>query len=265
MRHAIAIWNYAWALADLPEAIRTFAGYGFDTISFHPGQFKEATEANRKEIRAELDRLDLAATVHGDCNLDRDTASTLVQMLGDRLQVFSFDTAMTEDSCGRFYDAQRIAATGELLLGLTEGTRARVAVEDFPLDAEAQARYGVRLAPLWAHARFGILADLGHMHLRRTQFAIFRAHTVAEYFQRLPLPLVEIHVHDNPGDRDAHAPLGSGTLPVEEVARALGRIGFAGVSTIEIAPSFHGDTPAASRPKAEASLARWHKLMDQAG
>lgn len=67
------------------------------------------------------------------------------------------------------------------------------------------------------------------------------------------------------GDRDSRGHLGFGNLPFEEVAAGLKAIGFDGISTIEIAPSFHGSTPAASRPHARDSLARWRGLFGKRG
>jgi hypothetical protein len=44
------------------------------------------------------------------------------------------------------------------------------------------------------------------------------------------------------------------------VVDALETIGFNGISTIEIAPSFHDKTPAESKPMAKQSLEIWRDL-----
>ena len=92
----------------------------------------------------------------------------------------------------------------------------------------------------------------------------FSALTPSEYLARLPVPLIEVHVHDNAGDQDSHSPLGSGNIPFEAVAQGLHGIGFDGVSTIEIAPSFHGSSPEESRPRAKDSLEQWRRRVDDA-
>jgi sugar phosphate isomerase/epimerase len=101
--------------------------------------------------------------------------------------------------------------------------------------------------------------------MRRTGGGYFEGVSVAEYLQRVPLPVVEVHLHDNNGERDEHGPFGLGNVDFDEVGEALKAIDFAGVSTIEIAPSFHGSTPADSKPHARASLATWRAIWEGSG
>jgi sugar phosphate isomerase/epimerase len=85
---------------------------------------------------------------------------------------------------------------------------------------------------------------------------------VGEYLARLPLPVWEVHLHDNSGDRDEHGHFGLGNVDFAAVAAGLKAIGFSGVSTIEIAPSFHGKTPAESKPLSAESLAQWKDMWE---
>jgi sugar phosphate isomerase/epimerase len=87
--------------------------------------------------------------------------------------------------------------------------------------------------------------------------------SVADYIGRLPLPIVEVHLHDNNGQKDEHGHFGLGNIDFGEVAAALKSVGFDGVSTIEIAPSFHGSTPAESKPRARESLERWKAIWER--
>jgi sugar phosphate isomerase/epimerase len=270
MRHGIAIWNYCNRGAELPSWIGEFAGYGFDTVSFLPSQIASASVEERRVILDRLASHDLAATVHGSCNMTAEEASAVVETLGSRLLAFTFDPAMREDSRGNLYDAARIASVLRMLQGVTDGTRIRLAVEDFPLDDLALEDYRFALkdyrvdlqGPL-RHERVGILVDVGHMHLRMKRSDYFRHMSPAEYFARLPLKLVEIHVHDNGGAKDEHGHIGFGTVPFAEVAEALRAIKFAGVSTIEVAPSLHGSTPEKSKPFAGKSLKVWREMMEK--
>jgi sugar phosphate isomerase/epimerase len=143
----------------------------------------------------------------------------------------------------------------------TAGTGVRLAIEDFPLDNAAKDFFREELGEVYGDSRTGILVDVGHLHLRRSQSRHFAALSVADYFARIPVPIVELHLHDNDGNKDQHGHFGFGTVPLGEVAQAVTGIGFDGMSTIEIAPGFHGSTPEASWDKAVASLKKWRELL----
>ncbi|MFH1707917.1 MAG: TIM barrel protein, partial [Planctomycetota bacterium] len=117
------------------------------------------------------------------------------------------------------------------------------------------------LGRVYDHPRTGILVDVGHMHMRMTQSDYFSGMTVADYLDRLPLPLVELHLHDNHGDKDEHGHFGLGTVPFADIAAWVKAHTYDGECTIEIAPTFHGSTPELSRPKAVESLRRWKELL----
>jgi sugar phosphate isomerase/epimerase len=98
--------------------------------------------------------------------------------------------------------------------------------------------------------------------MRMSRPGYFAGLSASEYFRRLPVRLVEIHLHDNNGQRDQHAHFGFGSVPFAEVAAALKAITFDGVATIEIAPGFHERTPEESKPDAVRSLQEWRRLID---
>lgn len=262
MTNAIAIWNYCWEPSGLPDWISEFAVHGFETISFNPGQFAgDALE----HLPAAVDALrehDLTATVHGSVKMETPMMESLIQAMGDRLRAFTMDSAMCEDSRGRLHDAGRIAGALSFLQDLTKGTGIWLAIEDFPLDAFALEHFQGGLGKVYEHPRTGILIDVGHMHMRLHGSAYFSELSVVEYFERLPCPLVEVHLHDNNGKKDQHGHFGFGTVPFDEVASALKSIEFAGVCTIEIAPRFHCSTPEESKGKAVESLHSWRALME---
>ena len=262
MHYGIAIWNFVEESTWLPDLIAEFAGFGFDTISFLPGQLLDVPPEDARQAVSTLRELGLHATVHGDFAMSGEDVRRLAALLGPDYLCQTFDAALTETSWARLYDLPRMAAllgqVGEAL-ALSGG---RFGVEDFPLDQEAIAHYQEELAPLLAHPGYGMLVDLGHLNMRLSQHAYYRNFSPAEYLRRTPLPIIEVHVHDNHGDRDDHAPLGAGTGDFAALAAALREQGFTGVSTIEIAPSFHGSTPAADKPHARESLERWRKLLE---
>jgi sugar phosphate isomerase/epimerase len=60
----------------------------------------------------------------------------------------------------------------------------------------------------------GFCLDMGHMN-------VFGEVPLAEWLDALGPYLKEVHLHDNDGLRDAHAPIGSGTVPFEELFQYL--------------------------------------------
>lgn len=261
VKKAIAIWNYCWNAAELPRWIEGFAESGFNAISFHPDQFAAVPERHLSEVVDLLRSLELASLVHGNVAMDPQLMERMVDAMGDTLKVFSMDSAMRQESRGVLHDAERIQAALSRLRDLTQGTDVRMAIEDFPLDLPALDFFSSELGEIYLDPRAGVLVDVGHMHMRMTGSDYFAGLSVQEYFERLPVPLVEIHLHDNNGLKDQHGHLGYGTLSVADVAIALKAIEFSGISTIEVAPSLHGRTPDHSRDDAVQSLKLWDSLM----
>ena len=186
----------------------------------------------------------------------------MLGLFGEALHAMTFDPAMVRETDTWSHDTARMVPMLSDLIAMSEGTELRVGVEDFPLDEAALDACRADLEPLLACPRYGILIDVGHLNIRVRTDGYHRDVSVAEYFARVPLPVVEIHLHDNGGSKDEHGHFGLGNIDFEEVARALKAIGFQGISTIEIAPSFHGSTPAESKPHSRASLTAWKALWE---
>lgn len=261
MRFAVATWTYSDD-ESLPEWIHRFADDGFDTVSLHPRQFSRVMPEHHSAVAEALEARDLQATVHGSCDMERGLVEAIVQALGKRLRAFTIDRAVREDSRGKLYDAGRMAKALRDLCAATAGTEARLAIEDFPLDEMALQHFKAELGDVYDDPRTGILIDVGHMHMRLSQSGYFTDISVEEYFSRLPLAVVEVHLHDNDGKKDQHGYFGLGTVPFEDVAAALKAVGFDGVSTIEIAPDSCGSTPDEAEGQAKESLDTWRRLME---
>lgn len=263
MKYATAIWNYCWNPAGLEGWIDEFAGFGYDTISLNPGQFAGLAPADVERVGAMLRARKLAATIHGTCDMDPQMMRVMIEGIGDCLLAFTMDSSKQEDSRGTLHNGRRIAEALSHLQKLTAGTDVLVGVEDFPLDSMALEHFSSELGDAYRHPRTGMLVDVGHMHMRMKRSAYFSGMSVRDYFARLPCRIVEVHLHDNSGERDEHGHLGMGSVRFDEVASALREIGFDGVCTIEIAPGFHGSTPEESKPRAQESLLMWRKLLSE--
>ena len=266
MRYGIAIWNFAEADVPLTALVEEFGELGFDAISFSSGQFDKVGLSEWEEVGGLLQDRDLAATIHCSFSTKYGDLETAMRALGDAVHAVTFDAAMRSDSRGHFYDWEQM---GEFLSRLAEDTQATdilFGVEDFPLDIVALQHYDDAIPTEVSDCpRWGTLIDLGHLNLRCHREPYFKALTPQDYIDSVPVPILEVHVHDNDGTKDSHEPIGAGNGPFDAMAEGLLAVRFDGVSTIEIAPSFHGSTPTESKPKARESLDRWRKLMEENG
>jgi sugar phosphate isomerase/epimerase len=259
MRIGISTWNYREPNQSLCELVSEFAEMGYTAMSFSQNNLLELTEIEASELKQLLQKRDLAATVHGACNTTPEQIRSIADCLGSTLHTFTVDALMRSDSRGRFYDVQSMVPV-MLEVGQNMGSVC-FAVEDFPLDSQALSYYQNDLSPLIDHPNYGILVDVGHLNLRcNDRCSSFYGMDVLEYLSGVPLPIIEVHLHDNLGTRDNHGHFGFGNINFSEVVDALETIGFNGISTVEIAPSFHDKTPAESKPMAKQSLEIWRDL-----
>jgi sugar phosphate isomerase/epimerase len=230
-------------------------------VALSSGQFGEAQAEELREAADVVEAEGLGVTLHCAFDFGVEGVQQALDLYGDRLVAITFDPLSEVDSCGSSFATGRMAPVLAEILRRTEGSRVRVGIEDLPLDAHALQTYGKDLEPLLASDRYGMLLDVGHLNLRRRRWPYFQGLSVEEYVARIPVPIVEAHLHDNQGETDQHGHFGLGNVDFPAVAEALRVYGSGGVSTIEIAPSFHGSTPAESKPHAQASLARWRQLL----
>ena len=263
MRYGIAVWNYRQEGISLHEMVNEFAGFGFSDISFLPSQITSLDEEQAENLISVMDTNTLGATVHGNFNLSIKEIIKIIDLFGDKLYSITFDPAMMSDSRGTFYDVKKMSTLLAEIQACSHDTELRFAIEDFPLDGLAIDHYQDELNPLLDYSRFGVLIDIGHMNLRIRHDDYFRRYTLEEYLSCIPLPIIEVHVHDNAGEKDSHGHIGFGSINFAAAARGLRGAGFEGISTIEIAPSFHGSTPEESKPLAKESLSQWRIYLEE--
>jgi len=262
MRYAVAIWNYASADTPLAATVDEFANFGYDTISFTTAHLIRLPAEVVRDAAQVIEDRDLMVTMHGNFEPTIQQVAGCIEPFAERLLCLSCDAAMVSEPRGRLYDTETMAPFLGEVLSMTEGTRTRVAIEDFPLDQSAVDAYREDLAPLMEDPRYGILIDVGHMNMRLTQERYFAGMSEADYLAGPPLPIVEVHLHDNDGQRDQHGHFGMGTVRFGAVAQALKAVGFDGVSTVEIAPGLHGADPRATKHHAADALRQWRELWE---
>lgn len=258
MKCGVAVWNWLDPEGSLSDFVGELIAEGFEALSVQPRQILGLEAGELAAVNALLDAHGMPVTVHAAAgNFPEEVLSGLLERLGPRLHAVTFDGIMAWAPTGRRWDAARMVETLLMVERVGAATGVRYGIEDFPIDAEALDEFGAHLQPVRDNPRWGMLVDLGHLNLRRHDAAYFGGRSVAENLERLPVPVHEVHVHDNPGDRDLHLPLGSGTLDYGEAARTLRARGFDGIATIEVCPGLHGRQPREVWGARADSLNRW--------
>lgn len=266
MRYGLAVWNFADSDGSLVGSVEEFAAQGLDTMSFSSGQFGRVEDGEWKAVSKLLADRALSATVHSSFDVDFARLMEVVGFLGDATRCITFDPVKRQDSRGEFFDRPRMAGFMLRVREALAGAEVALAVEDCPLDQHALDFYAhdipgqLHRDPLW-----GVIIDVGHMNIRLSTMPYFGEIGPREYIARVPRRIVEVHLHDNPGDRDSHEAIGRGTTDFAATASGLRDVGFDGVCTIEIAPSLHGGDRTAEKPLVAESLASWRELMEPSG
>lgn len=258
MQHAISL--YTFNDSALAKLVEEFADYGFDTFSFNHTMLLNAGPQDLNDAAGLIARRGYSVTLHVGFEITPDITSRFLGLFGDSLRCITFDRVSTETSTGITYDVGRMKPVLANVAEQTRGTGVLFGVEDFPLDAAALELFREGIEPFLGNERFGTLIDLGHLNYRLRSVDYFRRLTPEEYLARVPVPIIEIHVHDNKGNRDDHAHIGYGNCDFAAAARGLRAAGFDGVSTIEICGQLHNSTPAAARAHVRESLETWQAV-----
>ncbi len=263
MHYAISVWNFMENDGPITALVDHFADMGFDTMSFKPEQVLNLDEAAAENLKHQIQNRNLGVTVHADFKLTPLEAEHIISLFNSHLLCLSLDPRCRIDPAGKFFDHQRMIPLLEFLCQRSEGTQVRFGLEDFPLDHCALETNQYALKPILNCQNFGILVDLGHMHLRLNNSEYFSEKGISGYLEGIPLPIIEIHVHDNNADNDQHMPPGQGNLDFADTAATLRQIDFNGMSTLEIAPLRYGAQPDKEYSKVAESLQLWRNLLEQ--
>ncbi len=164
-----------------------------------------------------------------------------------------------------------------LVLELFKDSGVPVLTEDFPLNG--------RQAEMWREAlrypNYGLLSDLGHTNVRLTGrdenmwclnedegAPLPRGDNSPEAFRnaltKKPLPVMQIHVHNNHGVVDDHRDLTDGTADFAAIARVLKDIGFDGYVDLEVSPTIHGHNAVQSDQMLLNDLRLWKDFWGRA-
>ena len=83
-----------------------------------------------------------------------------------------------------------------------------------------------------------------------------------KYLKDIPVPIIELHVHDNNKTADQHMPPGKGNLNYDLVAKVLKEKKFNNVSTIEVSPRLYNSFPDKEKVPTIEGLQYWKRHLE---
>jgi sugar phosphate isomerase/epimerase len=254
-----AIWNMRGGSQSQADRCRLARELGLDFVSFntspqHWGKSNPGGEAGTPELLASLGLewtvhagLPAAAAEEGFGFLEE--TLDFARRAGPPLAV-SFDPVCLGEKPDRRYAPEPTARALARAFDVLGRLETRIALENSPRNCDPAL-----FEPLAARfTGLGMLLDTGHLNM----FLNGDAGAIAAYLDALPLPVLDLHVHDNDGEGDQHLALGDGTLPYADLFSALRARGYAGLVTAEVTPELNGLNP--DRPEDVDALRRTLEL-----
>ncbi len=232
-----------YSLAITERSLTFLKGLGHDAIEYsHACHWSEAECAAVRQMTARIGLLpwSLHAWAGGDVMTEEGRAGTskvlsIATRNAEALGVATIVHHPNGQRLDRDEDRERLKVEAELLAGLAR-PGLRFAVENGA--SLGTMEYLLALAELVGPEKVGVCVDSGHAALG--DLGPGRAIRMAG--QRL----ITTHLQDNLGQRDDHMPPGDGTIDWDDVAAALGEIGYPGCVLLELTDQPNTDERRAS-------------------
>jgi sugar phosphate isomerase/epimerase len=267
----IATWNFGEG--SLAERIDRFAGMGYNAVSLIARDARALCTGQTPEVEEALARHSLPVAIHtglaptgepvqAEALLADFELFTAWHARTGALVTINYDAAKLKVGDGWEYQTEAMVGVVGEMLRISDGAGFRVGVEDWPLNAEQLHE----AEELRAYPHYGMLIDLGHLNFRVRKSidyfdSPFPIEAVKEHLDRMELPVNELHVHNNDGKRDLHAPPTTGTADLAAVAALLKAKGVQCISTIELVPAWCGLTEEQGWLAAREALGFWRGVF----
>ncbi len=266
----IATWNYREG--SLAERIVRFARMGYNAVSLSAGDACALCRGSAPDVDKAIAEHDLAVAFHASFMeagapipperlLDEFDSYVRWNERTGALHTVNYDAAMVKSETGEVeYNAEFMRPLLRKMLSMSNGAGFSVGVEDWPRNREQFED----VSELTAYSHYGILIDLGHLNMRIREpddADEFPVDAARRYLDRITLPINELHVHNNDGLKDRHAPPESGTADMAALAQMLRRKGARCISTIEIVPAWCGLNEQQGWDAAKRALEFWREVF----
>ena len=263
MRTALAGWHYPQR--TMAQNIDFFLGNGFDAFSAHGMHFAEVVrdDVQAQAVADALAKHGKPMTVH--YKLPNPDDAQEIAYFHDSIPLMAqwqkAHGSLAHLTFDFWYPAERILPYFAYALDCFGGLDTLLACEDFPLCREHLA-----IAPeIYENPKACVLVDIGHMNLRLHEAGDAGADEFARAIKEIPVPIIELHLHNNDGIKDQHDLLRNGNLPMQKVARMLRGFGFDGVCTLEGVPQWHGLEGDAGDAAILADMRLWNEMFAPRG
>lgn len=268
----IATWNFREG--TLAERIDRFAGIGYNAISLNTIHALPLARGETPDVDEAIARRSLPVTIHGGLApkgepIDRKGIIEAFRRYLDwqkrtgLLRTINFDMPKRQTEEGRWEPrCEETRDTLAEMLSLSDGAGFTVGIEDWPMTPE----HLEMVEDLRQYPHYGMLIDLGHLNMRirhpDTTDYPFPVEAARGYLDRACLPLNELHIHNNNGKRDEHAPPEGGTADMLALAGMVRHRAAGSVSTIELVPAWCGLTEEEGWIAAREALDYWRRAME---
>lgn len=282
MKMSIAIVHYPHR--SICENITFFAENGFDVIEFYGPDFYDTVKNSEsgKVLAETLQKNKVTAAVHHmipkpdnkeACERFYDEMKAMKKWQKEYglLEILSFDVWIV--------DRTKVTQMMQYAIDTFAGTGTKIAFEDFPLNTYELIKSGLNYTD-----ESGILMDFGHTNARLCATGPNPQNCFLENkgegapltpgdnsveafrmaFIKKPLPVYELHLHNNNGKADEHDFIEHGTADFRGVAKMLKEVGFQGIATLEMSPALHGKTGVAADKATIESLNNWKTWVKEA-
>jgi len=272
----IATWNFREG--TLAERIDRFAAIGYNAVSLNTIHARPLARGEMPEVDDAISRHRLPVTIHGGLSpkgepIPHDAIIAEFRSYAEwhartgLLVSINFDAAKRQTDTGAWEMAcDEMRDILAEMLSISNGAGFTVGIEDWPRNAE-DLRF---VEDLRAYPHYGMLIDLGHLNMRIRKSDDpdhpFSIDAAREYLDQMALPVNELHIHNNDGKGDLHAPPTTGTSDLRAIADLLastGKLASRGVkcvSTIELVPAWCGLTDEQGWVAARDALTFWRNV-----
>jgi sugar phosphate isomerase/epimerase len=242
----INTYGYIWSV-PAAECVRHLGKLGYRQIEFllQPPHlsFDDFGPAARRELRAALQDIGACKTAINLPSLDHNLASPFARVRAASVKMFEDTIDLAADIGaetvvvvpGRMSPLfppsmeNRTAWVGEgvsKLLPRAEGSGVGLAIENVPFAAFPDANALERFVRGFASPAIGVCYDAANAH--------FIKESPAAGIRQLADLLRIVHLSDTGQEVWRHDPIGTGTVPFAEVAKAMDAVNFNGACTLEI-------------------------------